>query len=459
LHESNQNTKKRQIDKLTNRGKQKVKQFTWFSLYVGKSAFVALAMTVLALAYSLLLDMPSARAAVPTTINFQGRLANASGVTMANGSYNMRFRIHTAPTGGSLLWTETRETTNRVVVTNGLFSVQLGSVTPLTASIFNNASTLYFEIELPTPATATCSTASCQTWTEGAMTPRSVIAASAYAMNSATLDGLASSDLAKIATTNTFTATQTINVASATALNVTNGATSLLVADTSNTVVKIGNPGASTLSNVRLLTTNAEISSTVRIGDATNGVEFSASGVIYRGTGRPTKSVTLTPEYAGATFTGDGTNNTGSLSSDFCSSSSLLNVNATACAAAADEHNYYAWANTQATAQDYDIYVRYRMPADYDTGSMTDMKIFGWGTTSATEVVGLSLYKANATACSTITNAITANTTWNEATQASPLGACTIAAGDMVTFKVHVVAGQNNTARGGEITFTYRNKL
>ncbi len=169
-----------------------MKRFTWFSLSLGKFAFMALAMMAV-LVFSLLLNAPSAQAAVPTTINFQGRLANASGVTMANGSYNMRFRIHTAPTGGTLLWTETRETTNRVVVTNGLFTVQLGSVTPLTASIFNNASTLYFEIELPTPGTATCSTASCQTWTEGAMTPRSVIAASAYAMNAATLDGIAAS--------------------------------------------------------------------------------------------------------------------------------------------------------------------------------------------------------------------------------------------------------------------------
>ncbi len=169
-----------------------MKRFTWFSLSLGKFAFMALAMMAV-LVFSLLLNAPSAQAAVPTTINFQGRLANASGVTMANGSYNMRFRIHTAPTGGTLLWTETRETTNRVVVTNGLFTVQLGSVTPLTASIFNNASTLYFEIELPTPGTATCSTASCQTWTEGAMTPRSVIAASAYAMNAATLDGVAAS--------------------------------------------------------------------------------------------------------------------------------------------------------------------------------------------------------------------------------------------------------------------------
>lgn len=134
-----------------------------------------------------------AEAAVPTTMNFQGRLTDSTGTVMPNGLYNMRLRIYTAASGGTQLWTETRETSNRVQVTNGLFSVQIGSVTPLTASIFNNASTLYFEIELPTPATATCSTASCQAWTEGAMTPRSVIAASAYAFNAASLDGFTAS--------------------------------------------------------------------------------------------------------------------------------------------------------------------------------------------------------------------------------------------------------------------------
>ena len=43
------------------------------------------------------------------------------------------------------------------------------------------------EVELPTPATATSSS---PTWTEGAMTPRSPIATSAYAFNSDTLDGV-----------------------------------------------------------------------------------------------------------------------------------------------------------------------------------------------------------------------------------------------------------------------------
>ena len=401
----------------------------------------------------------SALTTTPTKMNFQGRLTDSAGTTMPDGLYNMKFRLFTVASGGTDVWNETRETTNRVQVTNGLFSVQLGAVTPISTSLFASGS-LYFEVELPTPATATCGTGSCQTWTEGPMTTRSILSTSAYAFNSETLDGLDSTEMGQLAAANLWTNINNFKVTSATALQVQNaGSIDLLVADTSNTIVKIGNPGTATLANVRLFTNTAEVSGTLRVGDATNGVEFSTTSVIYRGTARPTKVITLAPEYAGATFTGDGSNNTGTLSSDFCSSSSLLNINASVCGSSADEHNYYSWTTTQASAQDYDIYIRYRLPNDYDTGSMTDMKIFGWGTTSANEVVSLALYKGSGTACGAIANAITGNTSWNEGTQASPLGACSIAGGDLVTFKVHLVAGQNNTARAGEISFTYRSKM
>jgi hypothetical protein len=132
----------------------------------------------------------------PTTMNFQGRLTNSSGNIMADGLYNMKFRLYDASTSGTLKWSELRETTNRVQVTNGLFSVQLGQVTAMDPSVFASGS-LYFEIELPTPGTATCSTASCGTFTEGPMTPRNKLSTSAYAYNSETLDGLDSSQFAR----------------------------------------------------------------------------------------------------------------------------------------------------------------------------------------------------------------------------------------------------------------------
>ena len=211
-------------------------------------------------------------------------------------------------------------------------------------------------------------------------------------------------------------------------------------------------------SSVALLTVDSS-NSRVVIGDTTNGVTLSASGLQFYGTARPTRTVTLSPEYPGATFTADGSNNNGSLSSDFCSGTSRLNINATACAATST-HNYYQWTTTQASAQDYDVYVRYQLPSDYDTGSMTNLAIWGWGTTSASEQITVAMYvDSSATACSTSSNAVTSNATWAQATVGSPLGACTPVAGDIVTFKVRLLAGQNNFARAGTISFGYRGKM
>jgi len=189
--------------------------------------------------------MPRTANAAQTTpykINYQGRLTNAAGVAKPNGQYNMKFRIFSVLSGGSAIWTEVRETTNRVTVTNGQFNVQLGDVTALTPSVFTSQP-LYFEVELPTPATATCSTASCAVFTEGAMTPRQPIAASAYAMNADTLDGYDASEFASLAANMTFTASNLFKNSSngSSAFGVANVAnTSLFAVDTSASSVSIG---------------------------------------------------------------------------------------------------------------------------------------------------------------------------------------------------------------------------
>lgn len=194
---------------------------------------------VFALCVPLFFSHNTSAVAPPTLMNFQGRLTNSAGNVVANGSYNMIFRIYDAASGGTLLWTETRETTDRVTVTNGLFSVKLGEVTPLSASTFSSNSTLYFEIQLANPATATCSTAGCATY-EAAMTPRSQLATSAYAFNATNaetataattattasnatnLGGVAAANYARLDVGNTFNAANTVSATSANALLVQN---------------------------------------------------------------------------------------------------------------------------------------------------------------------------------------------------------------------------------------------
>lgn len=373
----------------------------------------------------------SAATTLPTKMNFQGRITTNSGSALTNGTYNMRFKIWSAASGGTQQWSEDRlvSAAQGVTVTNGQFSVQLGSVTSLPASIFASDS-LYFEVELPTPATATSSSPS---WTEGAMTPRNQLATTAYAYNAETLDGIDGSSFAQLGASNIFSGSATFSGAnSASKLLVqTNGAVDLFKADTST--------------------------STVTIGTAANGAIFTATGVQYTGTARPTRTITLAPEYAGATFQSVSANFNGSLSSDFCSGTAGQNINTSVCSTSTDEQSYYSWANTQATAQDYGIFVRYRVPSDYDTGSMTNLKFVGRGTT-ASEVAGITMYKG-ATACATLSDVVTSANTWQESIVGSPLGACTINADDLITFKVTLTATQNQTARAGAITFTYRSKF
>ncbi len=106
------------------------------------------------------------------------------------------------------------------------------------------------------------------------------------------------------------------------------------------------------------LTINA--SNIVRLGDATNYFQVDeTSGPTYAGTARPTKRITLSPEYAGATLTGDGSNNTGTMTSD--------NETAT------NWKNYYNWTTSETgTSQDYDIWVRVPLPADFDAFTSSD---------------------------------------------------------------------------------------
>jgi hypothetical protein len=81
---------------------------------------------------------PAAPDATPGTISYQGMLNDAAGQPI-NGSTNITFRLYSVPTGGTALWTEAHTGANAVPVSNGLFNVLLGSLTPIPASVWSNA--------------------------------------------------------------------------------------------------------------------------------------------------------------------------------------------------------------------------------------------------------------------------------------------------------------------------------
>jgi hypothetical protein len=66
-------------------------------------------------------------AQVPTTISYQGMLVEEPGTPVADGSYDVIFRLYTDADPSTPLWSEMQS----VQVTNGVFSVLLGNVSIL----------------------------------------------------------------------------------------------------------------------------------------------------------------------------------------------------------------------------------------------------------------------------------------------------------------------------------------
>ena len=125
------------------------------------------------LALSATVFSPSAVHAAPQLIAFQGRLSDANN-NPRNESVSMTFQICDSLGGDcsaapGQLWTETQPA---VVVSNGIFSAQLGSVTPIPITVFN-ADTRYLQVTVGAEALA----------------PRQRLLSSPYAMNSERLGG------------------------------------------------------------------------------------------------------------------------------------------------------------------------------------------------------------------------------------------------------------------------------
>jgi len=64
---------------------------------------------------------------IPRMLSYQGKLTDTLGQPVADTTYSVAFRLYTVPSGGSPFWNETQTVTTK----SGLFSVLLGSVTPI----------------------------------------------------------------------------------------------------------------------------------------------------------------------------------------------------------------------------------------------------------------------------------------------------------------------------------------
>ena len=105
--------------------------------------------------------------AVPQIINYQGKVTNADG-TGISGNINMEFRLYTSESGTMPIWQETH---NSVPVSNGLFSVLLGSIVPFPDSVDFSAA-YWLEVEI----------------NDETMSPRERLSSSPYAIRARWVD-------------------------------------------------------------------------------------------------------------------------------------------------------------------------------------------------------------------------------------------------------------------------------
>lgn len=120
-------------------------------------------------------------ASVPELVNFQGVLTDGSGAPIADGNHSLTFRVYDALSGGNLQWQEKQ----MVTTDGGLFHALLGSVTSVTAAVFDGTPRfLEVQVESDTP-----------------LAPRQQFVSIPYAFHAATADVANSAKTATNATT------------------------------------------------------------------------------------------------------------------------------------------------------------------------------------------------------------------------------------------------------------------
>lgn len=172
--------------------------------------FVALALLFVALTTTLLFaHVTHAANGTTKTINFQGRLQTAAGAVVADGHYNMQFKIYqdgagtaAGNPGGSLKWTESYVNNNAdsgIEVRNGFFSVSLGSTNPFGTSVDWDQDTLFLSMNVAGSAAACTTFGSAPCSADGEMLPMKRITATPYAINSGMLAGKTADNFLQLA--------------------------------------------------------------------------------------------------------------------------------------------------------------------------------------------------------------------------------------------------------------------
>lgn len=472
------------------------RRYVLFAVLLGFFSFAA----------TLFFNAPAAHAAagINSQISFQGKVVKSDGTNIADGTYNMEFKIYqdgTGTGGGTLKWTSDRLVggSGGVVVTGGTFSVNLGALTSLSSVDFNQ-DTLWLSMQVGNSTSCTITTtfqANCGG--DGEMTPYIRLTAAPYAMNAGLLNGLSSSSFVQLSpslqqtgniningsltATSTIsfgssaqytvdasgnvstTGTSTVKTTNSNALSIQNsGGVALLTADTNAGNIILGKASSLT---ANLVFANAGSAATVSLAAGATG----ASYTLYLPTSAPTganqclgtssttqltftscasghsKTVVLNAEYAGAVL--DATNDT------TCSSAN--NGTMTAGSDITNKMNYYNWTSSQTTAQCYDIVVQYGLPSDFGSWDATTplaLSQYVSSTSNATSAVEVR-DTANAVAQAFTTTTPASASAWTTTTVSGWQSTGTWTAGGTMYIRIRASSLSSAYIRLGNIKLTY----
>ncbi len=260
-----------------------------------------------------------AAAGINQQINYQARLLNSQGATVPDGTYNMEFKIYqdgngcvsggSSPCSGTLKWTETRQniSSQGVTVTNGYFSVNLGSVTAFAGNVDWNQDTLWLSINIGGTSGGASPTY------DGEMLPFKRLASTPYALNSKYLGGLASTSFIQLAQgvqTDSSTTNPSIFI------NKTGSTAAILeLQKAGSDVLLVDNTGLLTLSGNQIFTTGSDHTISVTTAASnTNGNALTVAAAAGNGSGNG-GLLTLSGGAAGSTGNGEGVSILGTTSS------------------------------------------------------------------------------------------------------------------------------------------------
>jgi hypothetical protein len=124
------------------------------------------------------------------------------------------------------------------------------------------------------------------------------------------------------------------------------------------------------------------------------------------------------------------------------------------CDTSGDVHNYYNWTTAEASAQDYDIWIRWRVPDNFSAWAANPVDVYGKRTDTSNNAVTVYVYDTGGT----LENAggtQVAGTTWTETTVEATF-AGTYTAGSYMTIRIVMTADTGgDSVQVGEISLDY----